>query len=124
MPPVPAPMAKRHDIIMSLLYRGLMQRTTFRIDEDILAEAKALAARQHRSLNSVMEEALRRLLAAARDRENRPPVELPTWGTPGGRQLSWADIKEILAQEDIEHFLEVAADDARRHERDDLRPPA
>ena len=39
-----------------------MRRTTFRIDEEILAEAKALAARQHRSLNPVMEEALRRVL--------------------------------------------------------------
>ncbi|MBV9207640.1 MAG: ribbon-helix-helix protein, CopG family [Actinobacteria bacterium] len=81
-----------------------MQRTTFRIDEEILAEAKALAARQHRSLNSVMEEALRRLLASAQEAENRPPVVLPVWGTPGGRQLSWEDIKEILDQEDIEHF--------------------
>jgi Ribbon-helix-helix protein, copG family len=99
-------------------------RTTFRIDEEILAEAKALAARQHRSLNSVMEEALRRWLAVAQELQDRSPVELPTWGTPGDGHLSWEDIKEILAQEDIEHFLEVTADDARRHERDDLRPPA
>lgn len=103
-----------------------MQRTTFRINEDVLAQAKALAARQHRSLNSVMEEALRRLLASADELENRPPVELPTWG--GGLQpgvdLSPAGIKEILAQQDIEHFLEVAANDARGHERSDLRPSA
>ena len=99
-------------------------RTTFRIDEEILAEAKALAARQHRSLNSVMEEALRRWLAAAQDREDRPPVELPTSGNPGDPHPSWEEIKEILEQEDIEHFLEVSADEARRHERDDLRPPA
>jgi predicted HicB family RNase H-like nuclease len=39
-----------------------MHRTTFRIDEEILAEAKALAARQRRSLNSLMEEALRRMI--------------------------------------------------------------
>jgi predicted transcriptional regulator len=103
----------------------MLHRTTFRIDEDLLAEAKALAARQHRSLNSVMEEALRRLLASNQERENRPPVELPTWGTPGkGPHLTPEDIKEVLAQQDIEHFLEVSADDARRHERDDLRPPA
>jgi hypothetical protein len=102
-----------------------MQRTTFRIDEEILAEAKALAARQHRSLNSVMEEALRRLLATTQDRANRPPVELTTFGTPGGGlHPGPAEIKEILAQQDIEHFLEVAADDAGGHERDDLRPSA
>ena len=42
-----------------------MHRTTFRIDEEILAEAKALAARQHRTLNSVMEEALRRMITSS-----------------------------------------------------------
>jgi hypothetical protein len=99
-------------------------RTTFRLDEELLAEAKAQAARQHRSLNSVMEEALRRWLAVAQELATRPPVELPTWGTPGGPHPSWEEIKEILQQEDIEHFLEVSADDARGHERDDLRPPA
>jgi hypothetical protein len=110
---------------MSSRYRGAMtSRTTFRLDEEILSEAKAVAARQHRSLNSVMEEALRRWLAVAQELQNRPPVDLPTWGTPGDGHPSWEDIKEILAQEDIEHFLEVTADDARGHERDDLRPPA
>ena len=99
-------------------------RTTFRLDEELLAEAKAQAARQHRSLNSVMEEALRRWLAVAQELATRTPVELTTSGTPGGPHPSWAEIKEILQQEDIEHFLEVSADDARGHERDDLRPPA
>ena len=100
-------------------------RTTFRLDEELLAEAKAQAARQHRSLNSVMEEALRRWLAVAQELATRPPVELTTSGTPGGGpHLTPEDIKEILEQQDIEHFLEVTADDARGHERDDLRPPA
>jgi Ribbon-helix-helix protein, copG family len=100
-------------------------RTTFRLDEELLAEAKAQAARQHRSLNSVMEEALRHWLAVAQELATRPPVELTTSGTPGGGpHLTPEDIKEILAQQDIEHFLEVAADDARGHERDGLRPSA
>jgi predicted transcriptional regulator len=100
-------------------------RTTFRLDEELLAEAKAQAARQHRSLNSVMEEALRRWLAVAQELATRPPVELTTSGTPGdGPHLTPEDIKEILEQQDIEHFLEVSADDARGHERDGLRPSA
>jgi hypothetical protein len=100
-------------------------RTTFRLDEELLAEAKAQAARQHRSLNSVMEEALRRWLAVAQELATRPPVELTTSGTPGGGpHLTSDDIKEILEQQDIEHFLEVSADDARGHERDGLRPSA
>src|SRR5580692_9225021 len=114
------------DVIMSLDYPDVMpSRTTFRLDEELLAEAKAQAARQHRSLNSVMEEALRRWLAVAQELATRPPVQLTTSGTPGGGpHLTPADIKEILEQQDIEHFLEVSADDARGHERDGLRPPA
>jgi predicted transcriptional regulator len=103
-----------------------MSRTTFRLDEDLLAEAKALAARQHRSLNSVMEDALRRMLATAQELEDRPPVEVTTWGGEirAGVDLSPAGIKQILEDEDIEHFREVTADAARRHQRADLRPPA
>jgi Ribbon-helix-helix protein, copG family len=99
-------------------------RTTFRLDEELLAEAKAQAARQHRSLNSVMEEALRRWLAVAQELATRPPVELPTSGTPGARHPTWAEIQEILEQEDIERYGEVADHGARGHERADLRPPA
>lgn len=110
---------------MSSGYPDVMpSRTTFRIDEDILAEAKAAAARQHRSLNSVMEEALRRWLAVAQELATRPPVELPTWGTPGDRHPTWEEIQEILEQEDIERYGRGTGDDARGHERDDLRPPA
>jgi hypothetical protein len=101
-----------------------MHRTTFRIDEEILAEAKAMAARQHRSLNSVMEEALRLMLKTTHERESRPRVTLPTSGTPGAPHPTWEQIKEILEEEDIEHFLEVTADDARRHERSGLREQA
>jgi hypothetical protein len=85
-----------------------MHRTTFRIDEEILAEAKALAARQHRTLNSVMEEALRRMITASREVESRARVELPTYGNPGDKPLidtSPAGLRKILEDEDIAHFL-------------------
>jgi hypothetical protein len=104
-----------------------MHRTTFRIDEEILAEAKALAARQHRSLNSVMEEALRRMINSAHERETRPRVTLPTSGDPADRgkiDMSPQRIKEILLDQEVEHFLEVTADEARRYERPDLRDQA
>ena len=37
-------------------------RTTIRLDDDLLSQAKALAAAQRRSLNSVIEDALREAL--------------------------------------------------------------
>jgi hypothetical protein len=104
-----------------------MHRTTFRIDEEILAEAKALAALQHRSLNSVMEEALRRMLKTTHEQEPRPRVYLPTYGDPNDRPLidtSPEGLKRFLEDEDIARFLEVTANDADGHERPDQRPSA
>ena len=95
------------DSNMSPGYREGMHRTTFRIDEEILAEAKALAARQHRSLNSVMEEALRRMIATAKEREGRPRVEIVTSGNPHGKPLidtSPAGLKKFLDDEDVERY--------------------
>ena len=53
-----------------------MARTTFRLDADLLAEAKALAARQHRTLNSVMEDALRRVIAESSAEPDTRPFKL------------------------------------------------
>jgi plasmid stability protein len=103
----------------------VMRRTTVRIDDELLAEAKAFAARHGRSLNSVVEDALRQLLRGRQHSEPRPKVELITSGTPGDRpsiDLSPAGIKEFLMQEDIEHYLEVERDEAARRERTDQRP--
>ncbi|HTU03940.1 MAG TPA: ribbon-helix-helix protein, CopG family [Trebonia sp.] len=104
-----------------------MHRTTFRIDEEILAEAKALAARQHRSLNSVMEEALRRMIKSANERQDRPRVQLVTYGDPNDRPLidtSPEGIKRFFEDEDIARHLEVTANASPGHERPDQRPSA
>ena len=49
-----------------------------RIDETLLNEAKAYAARNGRSLNSVMEDALRQLLNRSTEVAGRPRIELIT----------------------------------------------
>ncbi|HEY6790633.1 MAG TPA: hypothetical protein VI365_25330 [Trebonia sp.] len=88
-----------------------MHRTTFRIDEEILAEAKALAARQHRTLNSVMEEALRRMITTARELEDRPQVDVITWDgrIAPGVDLSPAGMRDVLDREDVRSFTGGAA---------------
>ena len=86
-----------------------MHRTTFRIDEEILAEAKALAARQHRSLNSVMEEALRRMITSSSEVESRPRVKLVTSGNPHDKPLidtSPAGLRKFLDDEDVARYGE------------------
>jgi len=59
-----------------------MARTTFRLDADLLAEAKALAARQHRTLNSVLEDALRRVIAESASEPDTQPFKLHVHGGP------------------------------------------
>lgn len=56
-------------------------RTTVNIDADLLAEAKQVAARTHRSRGCILEDALR-LMIASNERSHAPdePVVLPVHG--------------------------------------------
>jgi predicted transcriptional regulator len=60
-------------------------RTTIRLDDDLLVEVKQIAARSNRSLTSVIEDALREMLARQRKTEERTPVRLTT-ASGGGLQ--------------------------------------
>ncbi|MEV4221245.1 hypothetical protein [Nonomuraea sp. NPDC049725] len=75
-----------------------------RIDETLLNEAKAYAARNGRSLNSVMEDALRQLLNRP-ETTQRPPIDLPLSGEAAGPMLTWTEIRELIDLEDIEKVL-------------------
>ncbi|WP_206061477.1 DUF6364 family protein [Nonomuraea basaltis] len=92
-----------------------MRRTTVRIDEQLLNEAKAYAARNGRSLNSVMEDALRQLLNRATEAAERPRVELVTSGSrlKPGIELTPEFIYRLIEQDDIERYLKVQADAAQ-----------
>jgi hypothetical protein len=57
-------------------------RTTINLDEDLLAEAKQVAARTGRTLAAVVEDALRESLHR-RHHTARPAVELPVFGAGG-----------------------------------------
>ncbi|MGI8752542.1 MAG: type II toxin-antitoxin system VapB family antitoxin [Acidimicrobiales bacterium] len=83
-------------------------RTTVNIDDHLLAEAKAIAARSHRSLSDVVDDALRVMLAA-RTTGSGPsvPVTLPTAGVSGRATLVNVEDKEALA--------EVLGDNAAAH---------
>jgi hypothetical protein len=83
-------------------------RTTVRIDDALLAEAKAYAARHNRSLTSVLEDALRELLNRHRDRTERAPVRLDVFHgdglMPGVDIDSSARLHELLDQEQVERL--------------------
>jgi hypothetical protein len=92
-----------------------------RIEEALLNEAKAYAAQNGRSLNSVMEDALRQLLNRSTRQADRPRVELPiSHAEPGIPQWvearlnageSWTSIAGHV--EDDEWIKEMARDASR-----------
>jgi hypothetical protein len=59
-------------------------RTTLNIDDSLLREAKANAARKGRTLTAVVEDALRESLARMGSAPPRESVELPTFRGEGG----------------------------------------
>jgi hypothetical protein len=58
-------------------------RTTIRIDDQLLLEAKRLAARTGRTLTAVVEDALREVVARQETAGRRAPVRLTTAGVGG-----------------------------------------
>lgn len=85
-----------------------------RIDEALLNEAKAYAARNGRSLTSVMEDALRQLLNRSTEAARRPHVELVTSDARlrPGIELTPEFIKELIDQEEIERYTGTVSDAA------------
>ena len=58
-------------------------RTTLTIDSQVLAEFKRRSAETHRTLSSLIEEALREHLSRERDRAATTPLEFPIVGGRG-----------------------------------------
>lgn len=76
-------------------------RTTIRLDEGLLREAKQVAAKSGKTLTSVLEDALRESLAR---RKTRPPgesLELPTWGHGKGWVRPGVDLDDSVALLDL-----------------------
>jgi hypothetical protein len=74
-------------------------RTTIRLDDDLLAEAKALAARTGRSLTQVVADSLRSSLARAEPSERRRvdlPVATKARLRPGVNLDSMSDLLDIM----------------------------
>ena len=59
-------------------------RTTVRLDEGLLREAKTAAARQGETVTALIERGLRLVLAASQRRPTRPRIVLPVSRATGG----------------------------------------
>lgn len=60
-------------------------RTTIRLDDQLLSEAKKLAVERGTTLTAVLEDALRQTLAQRKQRQKRAPFKLITSGQGGLR---------------------------------------
>lgn len=58
-------------------------RTTVRLDDRLLREAKAVAAQERRTLAAVIDDALRQFLARRSAPRKRVPAKLITFGSGG-----------------------------------------
>ena len=70
-------------------------RTTIRLDDALLVEIKQIAARSDKTLTSVIEDALREMLARQRKTEERTPVQLAT--VSGGGLQPGVDLDDSAA---------------------------
>lgn len=72
-------------------------RTTLNISDDLLAEAKVVAARTHRSIGAVVDDALRVLLRRGVDAPAATDWVFPTGGAGGLQPGVNLDDRESLA---------------------------
>ncbi len=86
-------------------------RTTMNLPDGLLEQVKARAQASGRTTTSMVEEALRLLLAQATPAAPRRPM--PTYGTPGGRVLV-----DLSDNEAVRDAMDEAADRAMGGARD------
>jgi hypothetical protein len=75
-------------------------RTTIRLDDGLLADAKALAAERGTTLTAVIEDALRESLARRSQNQPRRRIQLPTSGA-GSRIMPGVDLDDSAALLDL-----------------------
>lgn len=74
-------------------------RTTIRLDDDLVRQAKRLAVDSGRTLTQVVDEALRQMIARHGVRRSSGPVVLPTFG--GGRVMPGVDLDDNASVRDL-----------------------
>jgi hypothetical protein len=86
-------------------------RTTVRLDQALLTQAKAYAARHGRTLTSVLEDALREMLLRHEASTNRPRVEIEVFHgnglLPGIEIDRSAYLHDLLDAEDVNRLRRV-----------------
>ena len=80
------------------------ERTTVRLPEDLLANAKRKAAAEGRTLTSLIEDGLRLVVTEDRKPEKRKPVVLPVSKATGGFNVDLTSFSALQELEDLEYL--------------------
>ena len=79
-------------------------RTTLKIDDELLKEAKIIAANSGRTISEVFEDALREILLRRQQAKTTERFVLPTFKGEGAQPSvdleDWASIVELMDRED------------------------
>ena len=82
-------------------------RTTIKLDDDLLKEVKTIAARSGRTMNDVIEDAIRESLARRRMNATRERTPMPAFRggggpLPGVDLNNWASLLDIMEAPDAD----------------------
>jgi hypothetical protein len=81
-------------------------RTTIKLDDELLKEVKGIAARTGRSMNDVIEDAVRESLARRHTSANRKRTPMPIFRgngpLPGVDLTNWASLLDIMEKPDAD----------------------
>jgi hypothetical protein len=76
-------------------------RTTLNLDDELLRDAKRLAAERGTTLTALMEDALRIVVRRVEKPQPRKRVRLPTFGVPGEGFMPGVDISNNAAMREL-----------------------
>lgn len=82
--------------------RHMAARTTVRLPEDLVLRAKRMAAAEGRTLTSLIEDGLRRVIAEDRKPVGRKRAALPVCSASGGFRIDLTSFSALQELEDLE----------------------
>ena len=86
-------------------------RTTLSLDDDVYAQASALARLQRKPLGKVVSDAFRRANQPAKIKISTKSDGLPVFSVPGAKKIHLTNkmIAELEEEEDIERYQRISA---------------
>lgn len=78
-----------------------MRRTTIRLDDDLMRQAKRFAAERGITLTTLIDGALRERLARGKEQSSVAAVSLPRFGSPEGRLMPGVDLTDNASLRDL-----------------------